>query len=88
MTQPPDFDAAFRERLVELFRWRRDVRRFRSDALADIGHHSFDARPGCDLIHLSLRLYCSHNHNSFLKLYMTVAVHASRSGSRRAKRRS
>lgn len=31
----PDFDAAFRERLVELFRWRRDVRRFRTDPLAD-----------------------------------------------------
>lgn len=31
----PDFDAAFRERLAELFRWRRDVRRFRRDPLAD-----------------------------------------------------
>lgn len=30
----PDFDAAFRERLVDLFRWRRDVRRFRTDPLA------------------------------------------------------
>lgn len=31
----PDFDAAFRDRLVELFRWRRDVRRFRRDPLPD-----------------------------------------------------
>ena len=30
----PDFDAAFRTRLQELLRWRRDVRRFRRDALA------------------------------------------------------
>lgn len=29
--KPPVFDAAFRERLAELFRWRRDVRHFRSD---------------------------------------------------------
>jgi 5,6-dimethylbenzimidazole synthase len=29
----PEFDAAFRERLVELLTWRRDVRRFRNDAL-------------------------------------------------------
>ena len=28
---PPDFDDAFRDRLAELFAWRRDVRRFRSD---------------------------------------------------------
>jgi 5,6-dimethylbenzimidazole synthase len=28
---PPNFDAAFRRRLEELFRWRRDVRRFRRD---------------------------------------------------------
>ncbi|GEO98723.1 5,6-dimethylbenzimidazole synthase [Methylobacterium haplocladii] len=28
---PPDFDAAFRDRLAELFAWRRDVRRFRDD---------------------------------------------------------
>lgn len=28
---PPQFDAAFRDRLRELFLWRRDVRRFRSD---------------------------------------------------------
>ena len=36
---PPVFDDAFRERLAELFAWRRDVRRFRRDpvpeALAD-----------------------------------------------------
>jgi len=31
---PPEFDGAFRERLLELFRWRRDVRRFRTDPLA------------------------------------------------------
>ena len=29
----PEFDAAFRDRLVELLTWRRDVRRFRGDAL-------------------------------------------------------
>ncbi len=29
--KPPIFDAAFRERLAELFRWRRDVRHFRPD---------------------------------------------------------
>jgi 5,6-dimethylbenzimidazole synthase len=29
------FDAAFREELVALFRWRRDVRRFRRDSLPD-----------------------------------------------------
>ncbi|GJE53780.1 MULTISPECIES: 5,6-dimethylbenzimidazole synthase [Methylobacterium] len=28
---PPDFDAAFRDRLADLFAWRRDVRRFRGD---------------------------------------------------------
>ncbi len=32
---PPTFDAAFQARLVELFRWRRDVRRFRPDPLPD-----------------------------------------------------
>jgi len=32
---PPEFDDAFRERLMELFRWRRDVRRFRADPLPD-----------------------------------------------------
>ena len=30
---PPRFDAAFRERFAELVRWRRDVRRFRSDPI-------------------------------------------------------
>jgi 5,6-dimethylbenzimidazole synthase len=30
---PPRFDAAFREKFVELVRWRRDVRRFRSDPI-------------------------------------------------------
>jgi 5,6-dimethylbenzimidazole synthase len=28
---PPRFDAAFRQRFAELLRWRRDVRRFRTD---------------------------------------------------------
>ena len=32
---PPRFDAAFRRQLEELFRWRRDVRRFRTDALEE-----------------------------------------------------
>ena len=32
---PPCFDAAFRRQLEELFRWRRDVRRFRSDSLEE-----------------------------------------------------
>ena len=31
--RPPDFDAPFRARLEDLFRWRRDVRRFRPDAV-------------------------------------------------------
>jgi len=31
--KPPVFDAAFREQLAELFRWRRDVRHFRSDPI-------------------------------------------------------
>src|SRR5262245_37272620 len=31
----PQFDEGFRARLGELFRWRRDVRRFRSDPLPD-----------------------------------------------------
>jgi 5,6-dimethylbenzimidazole synthase len=31
----PEFDAAFRTRLVELLTWRRDVRRFRADALPE-----------------------------------------------------
>ncbi len=30
---PPRFDAAFRERFAELVRWRRDVRRFRTDPI-------------------------------------------------------
>src|SRR5438874_5457465 len=33
--EPPEFDAAFRARLHELFCWRRDVRRFRLDALPE-----------------------------------------------------
>ncbi|MEO1191967.1 MAG: 5,6-dimethylbenzimidazole synthase [Pseudomonadota bacterium] len=32
---PPLFDSAFRDRLEDLFAWRRDVRRFRSDPLPD-----------------------------------------------------
>jgi 5,6-dimethylbenzimidazole synthase len=32
---PPEFDAGFRARLRELFAWRRDVRRFRTDPLPD-----------------------------------------------------
>src|SRR5581483_6273253 len=31
----PDFDAAFRRRLLELLIWRRDVRRFRAEPLPD-----------------------------------------------------
>ncbi|HKX08180.1 MAG TPA: 5,6-dimethylbenzimidazole synthase [Stellaceae bacterium] len=31
----PEFDAEFRKHLVELLTWRRDVRRFRSDALPE-----------------------------------------------------
>jgi 5,6-dimethylbenzimidazole synthase len=31
---PPSFDAPFRARFAELVRWRRDVRRFRADAVA------------------------------------------------------
>src|SRR5580692_1294119 len=30
-TNPPRFDAAFREQFADLLRWRRDVRRFRAD---------------------------------------------------------
>ena len=33
--RPPDFDAPFRARLEDLFRWRRDVRRFRAEAVED-----------------------------------------------------
>jgi 5,6-dimethylbenzimidazole synthase len=32
---PPDFDETFKCLLTELFRWRRDVRRFRSDPVAN-----------------------------------------------------
>ena len=31
----PEFDGNFRDQLTDLFRWRRDVRRFRSDPVAD-----------------------------------------------------
>jgi 5,6-dimethylbenzimidazole synthase len=31
--QSPQFDAAFREKFAELVRWRRDVRRFRTDSI-------------------------------------------------------
>ena len=34
MTTPPEFDPAFRDQLDDLFRWRRDVRRFRPDPVA------------------------------------------------------
>lgn len=34
-TPPPDFDSAFQRQLAELFRWRRDVRRFRAEPLPD-----------------------------------------------------
>jgi len=34
-TRPPDFDDAFRQQLGALFRWRRDVRRFRTDPIDD-----------------------------------------------------
>ena len=33
-TVPPVFDDAFRQRLFELFRWRRDVRHFKRDPIA------------------------------------------------------
>jgi 5,6-dimethylbenzimidazole synthase len=33
-SRPPQFDAAFRAQFAELVRWRRDVRRFRSDPVA------------------------------------------------------
>jgi 5,6-dimethylbenzimidazole synthase len=35
MTDAPAFDAAFRDRLHDLFAWRRDVREFRTDPLPD-----------------------------------------------------
>ena len=34
LSEPPEFSAAFRGELDALFRWRRDVRRFRRDAVA------------------------------------------------------
>lgn len=34
-TDAPDFDEAFRAKLHDLFVWRRDIRRFRPDALPD-----------------------------------------------------
>jgi len=48
MGEPPTFDDAFRARLHELFAWRRDVRRFRTDpirreridALLDLASHA------------------------------------------------
>ena len=33
--RPPHFDTAFRRQLAELFAWRRDVRRFRTDPLPE-----------------------------------------------------
>jgi 5,6-dimethylbenzimidazole synthase len=33
--QPPEFDAAFRQKLLDLIRWRRDVRRFQRTPLPD-----------------------------------------------------
>jgi 5,6-dimethylbenzimidazole synthase len=33
--QPPEFDAAFRQKLLDLLRWRRDVRRFQRTKLPD-----------------------------------------------------
>jgi len=33
MSEPGQFDTAFREQLEELLKWRRDVRRFRSDCV-------------------------------------------------------
>ncbi|EWY40262.1 cob(II)yrinic acid a,c-diamide reductase [Skermanella stibiiresistens SB22] len=35
MKNVPTFDAVFQERLEDLFRWRRDVRRFRTDPIDD-----------------------------------------------------
>jgi 5,6-dimethylbenzimidazole synthase len=34
-SKPPQFDEAFRARLYDLLRWRRDVRRFKRDALPE-----------------------------------------------------
>jgi len=35
MSEAPSFEAAFREQLLDLFVWRRDVRRFKRDALPE-----------------------------------------------------
>lgn len=35
MTETPEFDAPFQEKLAELMRWRRDVRRFRRDPVPE-----------------------------------------------------
>lgn len=35
MTTPPVFDKSFQDKLDELFRWRRDVRHFKTDPLPD-----------------------------------------------------
>lgn len=56
MTKPPEFDVAFQAKLAELFAWRRDVRRFRTDpvdpaliarlrAAADFAPSVGDSRP-------------------------------------------
>ncbi|WP_310348874.1 5,6-dimethylbenzimidazole synthase [Methylobacterium sp. BE186] len=48
MTDVPAFDASFRETLAELFAWRRDVRRFRPEPIAEA-----DLRACLDLAHRS-----------------------------------
>src|SRR6516165_49819 len=35
LSEPPEFDAAFRATFAELLAWRRDVRHFRTDAAPD-----------------------------------------------------
>ena len=35
MRKVPTFDVGFQERLEDLFRWRRDVRRFRTDPIEE-----------------------------------------------------
>ena len=41
--EPPEFDAAFRQTLGDLFAWRRDVRRFRPDPVpVELLDHLFD----------------------------------------------
>jgi len=41
--EAPKFDAAFRKKLVDLFRWRRDVRHFRPDPISqDLLDHLLD----------------------------------------------